>query len=110
MKYKRYKICPVCENKISKKNIIQFDNFPITEIILKKPIKKNINFKQLINYCTDCHHISLGYQYDQLNFYNENYLNSSHSYSNRHSNEFFLNFVKSKLKKKNEYCYGNRGK
>tara|TARA_B100000989_G_scaffold127405_1_gene94580 strand:- start:340 stop:1509 length:1170 start_codon:yes stop_codon:yes gene_type:complete len=100
MKYKRYKICPICENKISKKNIIQFDNFPITEIILKKPIKKNINFKQLINYCTDCHHISLGYQYDQLNFYNENYLNSSHSYSNRHSNEFFLNFVKSKLKKK----------
>ena len=100
MKYKRYRICPVCGNKISKKNIIQFDNFPITEIILKKPTKKNINFKQQINYCDNCHHISLGYQYDQLNFYNENYLNSSHSYSNRHSNEFFLNFVKNKLKKK----------
>ena len=64
-----------------------FNKFPIT-IILNKPSQK-INYKQQINFCNDCNHISLGYQYHPSNFYNENYLNSSQSYSNQFSNNFF---------------------
>ena len=97
MKYKRINKCTICNKKISSNNKIFFKKFPITEIFVNKPSQKNINFRQQINFCNDCNHISLGYQYDPSNFYNENYLNSSQSYSNKFSNSFFLKFIKKNL-------------
>lgn len=99
MKYKRINKCTICNKKINHKNKIVFNKFPITEIFVNKPSQKKINYKQQINFCNNCNHISLGYQYDPSNFYNENYLNSSQSYSNQFSNNFFLDFIKKNLKK-----------
>ena len=94
MKFKIYNNCTVCKKKILKKNKFKFDKFPITEIFLNKPkSNKKTNFKQQLNYCNNCDHLSLGHHYEASNFYNDTYLNSSHSFSNLHSNKIFFDFI-----------------
>ena len=101
MKYKTLNNCTICNEKILKKNKLILNDLPITEIFCIKPnSKKNINFKQKIKFCNKCNHLSLAYQYNTSNFYNDAYLNYSHSFSNQYSNNIFLQFVKKHLHKK----------
>ena len=68
MKFKIYNNCTVCKKKILKKNKVKFDKFPITEIFLNKPkSNKKTNFKQQLNYCNNCDHLSLGHHYEAPN-------------------------------------------
>lgn len=103
MEFKTYNNCTVCKKKILTENKVKFDKFPITEIFLNKAkSNRKINFKQRLNYCSSCDHLSLAYQYETSNFYNDTYLNSSHSFSNLHSNKIFFNFI-NKYAKKRKY-------
>ncbi len=101
MKYKIINKCTVCKKKILRKNKLLLKNLPITEVFFSKPkSNKKINFNQKLQYCEECNHLSLAYQYDVLNFYNDSYLNSSNSFSNQYSNDFFLKFIKKHIEKK----------
>ena len=102
MKYKLQYNCTICNQKIvKKKNIVELKNLPITEIILNNPAyKKKIYFNQKLRYCERCNHLGLIYNYDVNKFYNESYLNSSNSFSNKSAQEIFYKFIQKHISDK----------
>ena len=101
MKFKIYNNCTVCKKKILKTNKVELNKLPITEIFLNKAkSNKRTKFKQQLNYCDNCDHLSLGYHYDVTNFYNDTYLNTSNSFSNIHANEVFYKFINEHIRNK----------
>ena len=104
MKYRLQYKCTACnQNIVKKKNIVELKKLPITEIIINNPYyKKNIYFNQKLKYCEECNHLGLVYNYDVSKFYNENYLNSSNSFSNKSAQQIFYKFIRKHILNKKQ--------
>tara|TARA_Y100000590_G_scaffold439667_1_gene563996 strand:+ start:16448 stop:17647 length:1200 start_codon:yes stop_codon:yes gene_type:complete len=97
----------LCKKKIiyNSKNYISFKKLPMTEIFTNKFKKlKSFSLDQGVVFCKSCEHMRLTKFVDSKKIYNKNYLtSSSNSFSAKHANDEFYNFILKNLKQNKKY-------